>query len=179
MADPHIFEITDGYLGLSLVDTGAVGYLATWQSPTGDVGTGVAAAPLTADLTDYEASSTDWTCQVTQAQILTRPSTRTVTRRPTFCAPGATIPTPDESQYQLQLRWYQDLDVVDGLSLWLFENDTEEAFFYLGFNLDAPPTAVGRVRVAAGQIGGDPRIPLEATLTMSLSGKPLIEPVTA
>jgi hypothetical protein len=179
MSDPHIFEITEGYFGLAVVNTAATGFLDTWQTPEGDVGSGSTLTPLVAVLADYGVPASGWTCQVTQGQINARPSTTTVNRRATFCAPAATIPTPGESTFELVFRFYQDVDVANSLSLWLLDHDTEEAYFYLGFNADAPPTAVGRVRVAAGSIGGDPRTPLEATVTMQLTRKPLIEKVAA
>lgn len=178
MSEPHLFEITDGYFGLKLVNTAATGYLDTWQSPVGDIGTGSTSTPLVATLASYETAASGWTCQVTQAQITAKPSTRTVNVRPTFCAAGRVVPTPDESQYTLTVRFYQDVDVANSLSLWLLDNDPEEAYFYLGFDLNAPPTAVGRVVVSAAAIGGDPRTPLEATATLAMTGKPLIEKVT-
>lgn len=174
MADPHLFEITEGYFGLLVVNTAATGYAETWQSPVGDTGTGSTATLLTAELTDYESAASGWTCQMTSGAVNGRPSTTTVTRKPTFCAPGATIPSPDETAFELAISFYQDPDVVNSLSLWLLDHDTEEAYAFLAWG-SGPQKLVGRVRIATGTIGGDPRTPLEATLTLPFSGKPLVE----
>lgn len=168
MADPTVFEITDGVLGLILVDTDASGYDDTWQAPGG-------ATADTAVIGDYEAASGTWKCQVTRGVLTARPSTRTVTRKPTFCAAGAVTPNPDITSYTLEGNFYQDLNVAGGLSQFLFEHDTEEAYFFLGFDGTNPPKAIGRVRVAAGALGGDARTPLESTLTLPCSRKPSVE----
>lgn len=179
MAAPTLIEIENGYFGLTLIDPDADGWLDTWQSPAGDIGDGLASAPLLAELADYTDTPSAWRCQVTSGRIVTRPSTTTTTVKPTFCEPGVERPTPGASGYSLDLSWYQDLTVVDSLSLWLFDHDVERAYFYLGFDGDDPPKAVGIVRLAPGDIGGDPRTPLEASVSLSIIRKPLIEPVTA
>ena len=179
MPDAHLFQIENAHFGLTLVNPADVGYLDTWQSPAGDLGSGIAVTPILADLSDYETAAASWTCQMTSGAINTKPSTKTVQRKPTFCAPGAQVPTPEESQFTLDVAWYQDADITDSLSLWLFEHDTKKAYFYLGFNQAAPPTCVGIVRLAAGQIGGDPRTPLEAKLSLQCTRKPLVEKVPA
>ena len=44
---------------------------------------------------------------------------------------------------------------MTGLSRFLFENDTEEAYFFLGLDGSTnPPKAIGRVRLVAGNFGG-------------------------
>lgn len=177
MAAPTLIEIENGYFGLTLVDEEAVGWLDTWQSPAGDIGDGLAAAPLLADLADYTASPDGWRCQVTSGKITTRPSTTTVTRKATFCEPAAEVPTPGQSSYSLDLEWFQDMTAINSLSLWLFDHDVERAYFYLGFAGDAPPTAVGIVRLAPGDLGGAARTPLEASVSLQIVRKPLIEPV--
>lgn len=177
MAAPTLIEIENGYFGLSLVDTNASGYADTWQSPVGDVGNGL--DTVTAQLSDYEDTSEAWRCQVTSGRITTSPSTTTSTVKATFCEPASELPTPGQSSYALELEWYQDLTVVDSLSLWLFDHDVERAYFYLGFAGDAPPKAVGLVRLAPGDLGGDARSPLEASVSLQIVRKPLIMPVTA
>lgn len=184
MAAPNLFEIENGYFGLRLVDEAAIGWLDTWQSPDGDIGDGVATTPILATLSDYAVPSagwaaSGWACQITDASVSARPSTRTITRKPTWCEPGATIPTPDETSFSAVINFYQDAHIRQSLSLWLFENDTASAYVYLGMNADAPPTCVGVVRIAAGAIGGAGRTPLEATASLSFIRKPLIERVAA
>lgn len=177
MSEPHLFEITEGYFGLIVVNTAATGfggYSTAWQSPVGDTGTGSTATAIDAVLTNYETAASGWTCQMTSGAVNGRPSTTTVTRRATFCEAGATVPTPDQTAFELVIRFYQDPDVVNSLSLWLLDNDTEEAYVYLAWG-SGPQKLVGRVRVAAGTIGGDPRVPLEATVTLPFTGKFLIE----
>ena len=181
MSEPYLFEITDGYFGLALVDTNASGYTAAWQSPSGDTGDGLAASPISATLAAYESAASGWSCQITSGALKAKATTQTTTVRSTFCNPSYKRPVVEQSQFTLDLRFYQDVDVstavVESLSLWLFDNDAEEAYFYLGFNQDAPPTCVGRVRLASGDIGGDPQTPLEATLSLQCTQKPLIEKV--
>lgn len=185
MSAPHFFEIDSGYFGLKLVDEAAVGWLDTWQSPSGDIGSGIATTPILATLASYSTpssgwSSTGWSCQITSAQISARASTRTITRKPTWCEPGATIPTPDETAFSADIQFYQDADVRQSLSLWLFENDTADAYVYLGFASDAPPTCVGKVRIAASAIGGAGQTPLESgTVSLQFVSKPLIERKTS
>ena len=75
----------------------------------------------------------------------------------------------------MDVEFLQDPTVGDPggrLSQFLFENDTEEAYFLLGLNGALPPKAVGRVRVQAGAFGGAARTTLTATLSLPVSQKP-------
>lgn len=175
MAAPAIMEIVNGHFGLALVDEAAAGWSDAWQSPAGDVGDGL--GTITADLADYTTAPDGWRCQVTSGKITTSPSTTTSTVKATFCEPSSELPTPGQSTYKLELAWYQDIHIVESLSLWLFQHDVSKAYFYLGFAGDDPPTAVGLVRLAPGDIGGDPRTPLEASVSLQIIRKPLIQPV--
>ena len=180
MADPILFEITNGYFGLKLVDTAASGYSTAWQSPKGDTGSGTTLTPLLAVLSDYATASTGWSatgwsCQVTNAALRSSPSTRTITRKATFCEAQAERPAGDQSSYSIEVGFYQDPTVRNSLSLWLFQNDTLDAFVYFGMAGDAPPTLVGKVKIAAADIGGNAREPNEATTTFTFVTKPLIE----
>ena len=65
--------------------------------------------------------------------------------------------------------------MATGLSRFLFEHDTEEAYFFLGLDGDNPPRAIGRLRVQSGAIGGAARTSLTATVSLPLSRKPQIE----
>lgn len=178
MTAPNLFEIENGFFGLMLVDEEAVGWSDDWQSPAGDTGSGTTASIL-AELSDYATpsagwSATGWACQITDAAVSAQASTRTQTVKPTWCEPGRTIPTPDETSFSAVINFYQDAHVRQSLSLWLFENDTREAYVYLGMNNDDPPECVGVVRITAGAIGGAGRTPLETTATLSFTRKPLI-----
>jgi hypothetical protein len=180
MADPILFEITNGYFGMKLVDTAASGYSAAWQSPKGDVGSGTTLTPLLAVLADYNTASTGWSatgwsCQITSAALRSSPSTRTITRRATFCEAAADRPAGDQSTYSIETSFYQDPIVRNSLSLWLFQNDTLDAFVYFGMAGDSPPVVVGKVKVAAADIGGNAREPNEATVSFTFNSKPLIE----
>lgn len=175
MAAPTLIEIENGYFGLSLVNPLASGYSDAWQSPAGDTGDGL--GTVSAILADYEDNQDAWRCQITSARITTSPSTTTTTVRATFCEPASELPTPGQSSYGLEIDFYQDVTVANSLSLWLFDNDVERAYFYLGFAEDNPPKAVGIVRIAPGDIGGDARTPLEASVGLQIVRKPLIQPV--
>ena len=68
----------------------------------------------------------------------------------TFCQPSSVVPQPGETVYSLDVEFLQDVNVSTGLSKYLFENDTDEAYFLLGLNGDEsaegdrPGPAVGR-----------------------------------
>jgi len=160
--------IEQGEVGFALVDTAAVGYSPDWQAPAGK----------TVDLVtlaDYEAESGAWTCQTTSGALTPSPNTTTSDVPPTFCKVGTTTPTPGETTFTLDLAFLQDPNVAAGLSAYLYENDTKEAFAYFGMNNGEPPRMAGRVRLAAGVIGGDARTTLVATVSLPLVRRPDIE----
>jgi hypothetical protein len=157
----HVFQIETGKFGLAVVDTGAVGYLSTWQAPAG-------AAADEAAIADY----TDFSCQVTSGALSASPNTSTDSTPATFCGPEETTTTVGVTSYNLDATFLQDPDVMAGLNRFLFEHDTEEAYFYLGLNADVAPKAIGRLRVISGTIGGDARTKLTATLSLPCSRKP-------
>jgi hypothetical protein len=170
MADASIFQIEEGQFALTLVDKTVVGYLDTWQSPGGkEVDTiGIA------DYTDYVTAGETWTCQVTSGMLTPEPSTTTSDVPATFCSPARSTPTPGETGYTLDASFLQDPHIKSGLSRYLFENDTKEAYFLLGLDGDNPPKAIGRVRVQAGAIGGEARTTLTTDISLPLSRKPQI-----
>lgn len=165
MAAAAILQIEEGEFGLSLVDTGEVGYTEDWDGPGG-----VTAA--TATIADYEAESTHWVCQVTSAALNASPNANDVTVPATFCQPSRIVPQPGETSYSLDAEFLQDPHILAGLSQFLFENDTEEAYFILGLNGGAPPQAIGRVRLIAGSFGGPARENLTATVSLPCNRKP-------
>ena len=60
------------------------------------------------------------------------------------------------TSYSLDATILQDPIVVDGISAYLFEHDTKEAFFYLGVQRRPAARCIAyRVRLVAGAIGGD------------------------
>lgn len=168
MADAVVFQIEDGEFGLSIVDKAAVGYLDSWQAPAGKAVDAVA-------LADYEAGAVAWTCQVTSGALTAAPNTTTVDIPATFCNAAKSTPQPGETSYSLDMSFLQDPNVAAGLNRFLFENDTKEAFAYLGLDGANPPKMIGRVKLVAGTIGGGARVILTADTSLPLVRKPDIE----
>jgi len=167
MADASIFQIEDGQFALAVVDKTEPGYSDSWQGPGG-------VTVDTATEADYHASSATWKCQVTSGALTPAPDTTTTDVPATFCNPARTIPTPGETGYTLDATFLQDPHIVAGLNRFLFEFDTQEAYFLFGMDGDNPPKAIGRVRVQAGAIGGAARSTLTSDITLPLSRKPQI-----
>jgi hypothetical protein len=167
VSDASIFQIEEGQLALSLVDKTAPGYLDSWQAPGGkDVETVV--------LADYADANAAWSCQVTAGTLTPEPSTTTSDVPATFCSPARSTPTPGETGYTLDATFLQDPHIRLGLSRYLFEFDTKEAYFLLGLDGTNPPRAIGRVRVQAGAIGGEARKTLTTDIKLPLSRRPQI-----
>lgn len=164
----NIFLIENGEFGLAPVDTAAVGYDPTWQAPGGKTLANVV-------LADYDTGSTTWTCQVTSGALTASPDTTTTDTPATFCDPATSTPTPAETTFELAVSFLQDINVSTGLNRFLFEHDTEEVYWYLGFNGTDPPKAIGRARAQSGAVGGDARTALTADLTLPCARKPDIE----
>jgi hypothetical protein len=176
MADAVIFQIESGVIAFSVVDSTEVGYDAAWLAPGG-------ATVDTALLTDYEADSASWTCQTTSGSLTASQDTTTVDVPATFCNPARSIPQPAETSYSLDLSFLQDPNVAAGLSAFLFENDTLEAYVLFGMAGSVetptpgtvnPPKMIGRVRLVAGTVGGAARSTLTADVSLPLSSKPQI-----
>jgi hypothetical protein len=161
----NVFQIEEGVLAFATVDKAAVGYSSTWQAPGG-------ASVDTVTLADYDANSQSWSCQTTSGALNATADTTTTDIPATFCEPAESTPQPGKTTYELAVTFLQDPNVVNGLSRFLFEHDTEEAYFLLGLDGENPPKAIGRVRLAAGTIGGDARTTLTADVTLPLSRKP-------
>jgi hypothetical protein len=163
----RIFTIEAGEFALSLVDTGEVGYTSAWQGPGG-------VTSATAVLADYETDAAHWMCQVTSAALNASPNANDVTTPATFCQPSVVTPQPGVTSYSLDAEFLQDPIILNGLSQYLFEHDTEEAYFLLGLNGGDAPQAIGRVRLIAGSFGGAARENLTATVSLPCSQKPSI-----
>lgn len=167
MADATVFQIENGTIALKVVDTTAVGYTAAWLAPGGKAVDVVTAA-------DYDTSSPVWTCQTTAGALTATQDTTTTDVPATFCAPAKSIPQPAQTSFSLDLSFLQDPQIKLGLSRFLFENDTKEAYVFFGMNGWAPPKMIGRVRLVAGTIGGEARTTLTADVSLPLSGRPQI-----
>lgn len=165
MADATIFQIEDGVVAFAVVDKAAPGYLDSWQAPGG-------LDALTAVTSDYDANGADWRCQITSGALTASPNDNDVEVPATFCSPARTTPQPGETSYTLDVSFLQDPNLRNGLSRFLFEFDTQEAYFLLGGDGDNPPRAVGRVRLIAGTFLGEARATLTADVSMPLSRKP-------
>ena len=176
MAEAVIFQIEAGVIAFTLVDTAEVGYDATWNAPGG-------ATVDTATLADYETDSASWSCQATSGALTAAQDTTTVDVPATFCQAARSIPQPAQTAYSLDLSFLQDPNVAAGLSAYLFENDTLEAYVLFGMagstDLPAagtvnPPKMIGRVRLVSGTIGGAARANLTSDVSLPVTQKPQI-----
>jgi hypothetical protein len=171
VSEPILFRIPVGEsaaLGLALVDRSASGYLDAWQAPDGNTLPGVS-------LADYDAFSATWQCQVTSAALTASPNITTSDRSGTMCAPPGQSTVVGEDTFALELGYFQDPQVADGFSAFLYENRTKEAYFYFGADGDNPPRAIGRCRIVSGNIGGDTHTDLTATAPLPILRAPDIE----
>jgi len=124
------------------------------------------------------ASGTDYTCQVTSAQIKANPKLQTVAA--TFCA--AESQSPAASGWQLDLTWLQDWGAptvvgpppTGSLSQYMFDNDAELKWFKIVPTDPAAPGAEGQCYVVAGEYLGAAGAPLTATATCPCPVKPTI-----
>jgi hypothetical protein len=171
MSDPFIWQIEDGVLAFSVVDTAEVGYLPTWNAPAGK-------AIDVVTIADYEADSAFWKCQVTSGMLTPTADTTTQDVPSTFCQNGRTIPTPLQSTWTLDIEMLQDPQAgptspTMGLAQFTYENDAAEVYFMLGLNGDtAAPRAIGRVRMSPTAFGGVARTPLTATASWPVTQWP-------
>lgn len=157
-----------GTLAFALVDRDAVGYSDTWQAPGG------LRLPAV-DFADYDSDSASWSSQTFSAALVSSPNVTTSTRRGTFRDPPTPSITVGEDTFTIEGGYFQDPNAANGLSSFLFENRTKEAFVYFGADADNPPRMIGRVRLASGNIGGDAHTDLEATVTLPLVRAPDIQ----
>ena len=167
MTAANVFKIDSGVFSLKLVDKQASGYLDTWQAPGGksvDVVT-------TADYTGTGGIAFE--CQTTKSALTASSNTTDDTTPATMCSPEITTTIVGVTSYTLDATILQDPHISAGISAYLFENDTKEAYFYLGLEgASVPPAAVGRVTISAGAIGGDARTTLTADISLPVTQKP-------
>ncbi len=163
--DPNILNIEDGLLALTVVDEAAVGYAAAWQAPDG-------ATAATAALADY-VDGDSFSCQITSGRIAASKNVQRRDRAATFCAPASSTPTPGSSTFALDFAFFQDAHVRDGLSSFLWEHDTQTAYFLLAGDAGTtPPRAVGRCIIVAGSFLGEPRADLTDSVSLDIVRKP-------
>lgn len=129
---------------------------------------------------DWTAGTVEaFSCQVTTAQINATPNLVEVPA--TWCQ-GATQ-TAAASSFELALSGLQDWTVADGLSMFLWENDTREGWVQLSIPTsetgDPIAVAVCHVRFVAGSFGGAAGSPLTFDATFPCQEKPTITPGTA
>ncbi len=167
MSAAVLFKITDGVFGLTLVDKTAVGYDDAWQAPGGKAADAVTIA-------DYSAADgIAFQCQTTSSALTASSNTNDDTTPATMCNAEITTTIVGVTSYTLDATILQDPNVSDGISAYLFEHDTHEAFFYLGYAGDhVPPAAIGRCTISAGAIGGEARVTLTADVSLPVSRKP-------
>jgi hypothetical protein len=117
---------------------------------------------------------TDFSCQVTSAEIQSSANTTTTTVPATFCQPASEVSVPVASSFTLNLEFLQDWVNASGLSAWLFKNDATEKCFALYLKGADNPSAMGKIIVQAGAFGGAPGSALTATATLNIQGYPNI-----
>lgn len=162
--DPVVFQVENGQVALAVVDRDAVGYTDAWQSPGGKTA-------ATAGLADYEGGQ-NFGCQITSGKLTASKQSTTVERPATFCAPAGSTAVAQGTTYALDLEFLQDVTVRDGITAFLYANDTEEAFFLLSLNEGLnPPRAIGRINLHAAGFGGAPRANLTDSVSFDLRRK--------
>lgn len=164
--DPVLVNIKDdGVFALTVIDRAATGYSDAWQAPGG----ATAATAVVADYVDGDS----FACQLTSGKLTPSKNVNRRDRAATFCSPASSTPQVGKSTYALDIAFFQDQTVRDGLSAFLYEHDTREAFFLLGAKGGtAPPRAVGRVFIVAGGFLGEPQADLTDSVSLDVSGKP-------
>jgi hypothetical protein len=146
-----VLKIESAHIGFSLTDPGDTVDLAT--------------------IADY----TEFSCQVTTAELTASPNISTETIPATGCEAAETVPIVGTTSYTLNLGYLQDANVAAGLSRFLYENDADLAYFFMGLDDDNPPKAIGQVRLTSGAIGGTMRTTLLASVSLPCETKPSIE----
>lgn len=164
--DPVLVNIKDdGVFGLTLVDRAATGYSDAWQAPGG----ATAAAAALAAYVDGDS----FACQLTSGKLTASANVNRRDRAATFCSPASSTPQVGQSTYVLDVAFFQDQTVRDGLSAFLYENDTREAYWLLGLRGGlTPPRAIGRCYLTSGGFGGEPQADLTDSLSFTILRRP-------
>ena len=116
-------------------------------------------------------------CQLVTGTLTANPKLNTV--KATFCSPESQAPAA--TGYQLDLNFLQDWSDPDGVCWFAFENDASLIYWELA--LDDPDatgdvTMHGQAYAVALGFGGDAGVPLEASSTWPVVGKPVKGPTT-
>jgi hypothetical protein len=115
-----------------------------------------------------------FSCQVTEASLQPTANVTQDTIPGTFCEPEEQRPRVGRTSYTLNMVFLQDPHILNGLSRFLMEFDTQLCWFYLGFDGDDPPKATGKVRITAGALGGVARTVLTAPVNLPVDGTPMV-----
>jgi hypothetical protein len=134
-------------------------------------------APATGVALD-PSTLTDFSCQVTKAEITSQSNTTTTSVPATFCQPASELSVPVASTFQLGLDFLQDWTQAAGLSAFLFKHDAERKAFALYLEGNVNPVATGEIIVQAGGFGGTPGQPLTSSVTLNINGYPDIKDAT-
>jgi hypothetical protein len=124
------------------------------------------------------ASLTDFSCQVTKAEINSSSNTTTTAVPATFCQPASEATVPVASSFTLDLDFLQDWTEAAGLSAYLFKNDATRQAFALYLKGNENPVATGEIIAQAGAFGGTPGEALTASVTLNIQGYPDIKDPT-
>jgi hypothetical protein len=121
------------------------------------------------------ASLTDFSCQVTKAEINSSSNTTTTAVPATFCQPASEATVPVASSFTLDLDFLQDWTEAAGLSAYLFKNDATRQAFALYLKGNENPVATGEIIAQAGAFGGTPGEALVASVSLNIQGYPDIK----
>lgn len=117
-------------------------------------------------------------CQVTEASITSTPVTVTVPA--TFCE-GETE-TVGKSRWTVNLSGLQDWTDANGLSQFLFDEETKPGWVQISMPTntagDSVAVATAKVRFVAGDFGGPANDPLLFSVSMPCQAKPTITQAT-
>ena len=141
----HVFMIEDGKLFLSLVGDGDS---SDWLAPTGKEVDEVVAA-------DYTTGGGDFSCNVTRGVDPDAVDDDGDDPGHVLLSRGD-HPGPGVTAYSLDVTGLQDVNVVNGISMFLFENDTKHAYFMLGLDGDDPPAPSAGCRWWPGRSAATP-----------------------
>lgn len=118
---------------------------------------------------------TDFSCQVTRAEISASGQTSTTAAPRPFCGAIADTVSTRPSSFTLNLDALQDWTDAAGLSAFLFKYDATKKCFAVYLAGAEHPSATGRVVVVAGAFGGIAETALTSSLTMQIDGYPDIK----
>jgi len=123
---------------------------------------------------DWTTPDVDASCQVTTAAVVANPVTQTAPA--TFCEGETDI--VGKSKWQVDLAGLQDITESTGISMWLFEHETEAAWVQIigptNETGDKIITIVAPVRIQAGNLLGPAGTPLDFSVSLPAQAKPTV-----